>query len=77
MLVPVTPVVETGSQGYTASAALKENRHQKIKLVQFLQFPQDSITCGEKPSLMATITNNAPDVTPTGLLIDNPFHADD
>ena len=67
-------LVETGSQGYTASAAYKENGASKNQAgTVSTNFTQDSILIGEKPN-DNTITNNLPDVTPTGLLIDNlPF----
>ena len=67
-------LVETGSQGYTASAAYKENGALKNQAgTVSTNFTQDSILIGEKPN-DNTITNNLPDVTPTGLLIDNlPF----
>ena len=67
-------LVETGSQGYTASAAYKENGASKNQAgTVSTNFTQDSILVGEKPN-DNTITNNLPDVTPTGLLIDNlPF----
>lgn len=66
--------VETGSQGYTASAAYKENGASKNQAgTVSTNFTQDSILIGEKPN-DNTITNSLPDVTPTGLLIDNlPF----
>lgn len=67
-------LVETGSQGYTASAAYKENGASKNQAGTVSRnFTQDSILIGEKPN-DNTITNSLPDVTPTGLLIDNlPF----
>ena len=67
-------LVETGSQGYTASAAYKENGASKNQAgTVSTNFTQDSILVGEKPN-DNTITNNLPDVAPTGLLIDNlPF----
>lgn len=67
-------LVETGSQGYTASAAYKENGASKNQAgTVSTNFTQDSILIGEK-SNDNTITNSLPDVTPTGLLIDNlPF----
>lgn len=67
-------LVETGSQGYTASAAYKENGAPKNQAgTVSTNFTQDSILIGEKPN-DNTITNSLPDVTPTGLLIDNlPF----
>ena len=67
-------LVETGSQGYTASAAYKENGASKTQAgAVSTNFTQDSILIGEKPN-DNTITNSLPDVTPTGLLIDNlPF----
>ena len=67
-------LVETGSQGYTASAACKENGASKNQAgTVSTNFTQDSILVGEKPN-DNTITNSLPDVTPTGLLIDNlPF----
>ena len=67
-------LVETGSQGYTASAAYKENGASKNQAGTIsTNFTQDSILIGEKPN-DNTITNSLPDVTPTGLLIDNlPF----
>lgn len=67
-------LVETGSQGYTASAAYKENGASKNQAgAVSTDFTQDSILIGEKPN-DNTITNSLPDVTPTGLLIDNlPF----
>lgn len=67
-------LVETGSQGYTASAAYKENGASKNQAgTVSINFTQDSILVGEKPN-DNTITNSLPDVTPTGLLIDNlPF----
>lgn len=67
-------LVETGSQGYTASAAYKENGASKNQAgTVSTNFTQDSILIGEKPN-DNTITNSLPDVTPTGLLIDNlPF----
>ena len=67
-------LVETGSQGYTASAAYKENGALKNQAgTVSTNFTQDSILIGEKPN-DNTITNSLPDVTPTGLLIDNlPF----
>ena len=67
-------LVETGSQGYTASAAYKENGALKNQAgTVSTNFTQDSILVGEKPN-DNTITNSLPDVTPTGLLIDNlPF----
>lgn len=67
-------LVETGSQGYTASAAYKENGASKTQAgAVSTNFTQDSILVGEKPN-DNTITNSLPDVTPTGLLIDNlPF----
>ena len=67
-------LVETGSQGYTASAAYKENGASKNQAgTVSTNFTQDSILVGEKPN-NNTITNSLPDVTPTGLLIDNlPF----
>ena len=67
-------LVETGSQGYTASAAYKENGSSKNQAgTVSTNFTQDSILIGEKPN-DNTITNSLPDVTPTGLLIDNlPF----
>ena len=67
-------LVETGSQGYTASAAYKENGASKNQAgTVSTNFTQDSILIGEKPN-ENTITNSLPDVTPTGLLIDNlPF----
>lgn len=67
-------LVETGSQGYTASAAYKENGASKNQAGTVSKnFTQDSILIGEKPN-DNTITNSLPDVTPTGLLIDNlPF----
>lgn len=67
-------LVETGSQGYTASAAYKENGASKNQAgTVSTNFTQDSILIGEKPN-DNTITNSLPNVTPTGLLIDNlPF----
>ena len=67
-------LVETGSQGYTASAAYKENGASKNQAgTVSTNFTQDSILVGEKPN-DNTITNSLPDVTTTGLLIDNlPF----
>ena len=67
-------LVETGSQGYTASAAYKENGASKTQAgAVSTNFTQDNILIGEKPN-DNTITNSLPDVTPTGLLIDNlPF----
>lgn len=67
-------LVETGSQGYTTSAAYKENGASKNQAgTVSTNFTQDSILIGEKPN-DNTITNSLPDVTPTGLLIDNlPF----
>lgn len=67
-------LVETGSQGYTASAAYKENGASKNQAgTVSTNFTQDNILIGEKPN-DNTITNSLPDVTPTGLLIDNlPF----
>ncbi|WP_347090280.1 DUF7601 domain-containing protein [Streptococcus oralis] len=67
-------LVETGSQGYTASAAYKENGASKNQAgTVSTNFTQDSILISEKPN-DNTITNSLPDVTPTGLLIDNlPF----
>ena len=67
-------LVETGSQGYTASAAYKENGASKNQAgTVSTNFTQDSIHIGEKKN-DNTITNSLPDVTPTGLLIDNlPF----
>jgi len=67
-------LVETGSQGYTASVAYKENGASKNQAgTVSTNFTQDSILIGEKPN-DNTITNSLPDVTPTGLLIDNlPF----
>ena len=67
-------LVETGSQGYTVSAAYKENGASKNQAgTVSTNFTQDSILIGEKPN-DNTITNSLPDVTPTGLLIDNlPF----
>ena len=67
-------LVETGSQGYTASAAYKENGASKNQAgTVSTNFTQDSILIGEKPN-DNTITNSLPDVTHTGLLIDNlPF----
>ena len=67
-------LVETGSQGYTASAAYKENGASKNQAgTVSTNFTQDSILVGEKPN-DNTITNSLPDVTSTGLLIDNlPF----
>ena len=67
-------LVETGSQGYTASAAYKENGASKNQAgTVSTNFTQDSILIGEKPN-DNTITNSLPDITPTGLLIDNlPF----
>ena len=67
-------LVETGSQGYTASAAYKENGASKNQAgTVSTNFTQDSILIGEKPN-DNTSTNSLPDVTPTGLLIDNlPF----
>lgn len=67
-------LVETGSQGYTASAAYTENGASKNQAgTVSTNFTQDSILIGEKPN-DNTITNSLPDVTPTGLLIDNlPF----
>lgn len=67
-------LVETGSQGYTASATYKENGASKNQAgTVSTNFTQDSILIGEKPN-DNTITNSLPDVTPTGLLIDNlPF----
>lgn len=67
-------LVETGSQGYTASAAYKENGASKNQAgTVSTNFTQDSILIGEKPN-DNTITNSLPDVTPTALLIDNlPF----
>ena len=67
-------LVESGSQGYTASAAYKENGASKNQAgTVSTNFTQDSILVGEKPN-DNTITNSLPDVTPTGLLIDNlPF----
>ena len=67
-------LVETGSQGYKASAAYKENGASKNQAgTVSTNFTQDSILIGEKPN-DNTITNSLPDVTPTGLLIDNlPF----
>ena len=67
-------LVETGSQGYTASAAYKENGASKNQAgTVSTNFTQDSILIGENPN-DNTITNSLPDVTPTGLLIDNlPF----
>lgn len=67
-------LVETGSQGYTTSAAYKENGASKNQAgTVSTNFTQDSILVGEKPN-DNTITNSLPDVTPTGLLIDNlPF----
>jgi len=67
-------LVETGSQGYTASATYKENGASKNQAgTVSTNFTQDSILIGEKPN-DNTITTSLPDVTPTGLLIDNlPF----
>ena len=67
-------LVETGSQGYTASAAYKENGASKNQAgTVSTNFTQENILIGEKPN-DNTITNSLPDVTPTGLLIDNlPF----
>lgn len=67
-------LVETGSQGYTASAAYKENGALKNQAgTVSTNFTQENILVGEKPN-DNTITNSLPDVTPTGLLIDNlPF----
>ncbi len=67
-------LVEVSSQGYTASSELKSNgliRTQNGTKSQ--DFTQENILIGEKPN-DNTITNSLPDVTPTGLLIDNlPF----
>ncbi|EIC79703.1 phosphate-transport permease PitB [Streptococcus oralis] len=67
-------LVESGSQGYKATASYNENgviRNQTG--TASADFTQTSILVGEKPN-DNTITNSLPDVTPTGLLIDNlPF----
>jgi len=67
-------LVETGSQGYTASAAYWENGVSKTQAGRIsADLTQDSILVGEKRN-ENTITNSVQDVTPTGLLIDNlPF----
>ena len=67
-------LVETGSQGYKATASYNENgviRNQTG--TASADFTQTSILVGEKTN-DNTITNSLPNVTPTGLLIDNlPF----
>lgn len=67
-------LVESGSQGYKATASYKENgviRNQTG--TASADFTQTSILVGEKTN-DNTITNSLPNVTPTGLLIDNlPF----
>ena len=67
-------LVESGSQGYKATASYNENgviRNQTG--TASADFTQTSILVGEKTN-DNTITNSLPDVTPTGLLIDNlPF----
>ena len=67
-------LVETGSQGYTASAAYWENGVSKTQTGRIsADFTQNSVLVGEKVN-KNTITNSVQDVTPTGLLIDNlPF----
>ena len=67
-------MVETGSQGYTASAAYWENGVSKTQTGRIsADFTQNSVLVGEKVN-KNTITNSVQDVTPTGLLIDNlPF----
>ena len=67
-------LVESGSQGYKAPASYNENgviRNQTG--TASADFTQTSILVGEKTN-DNTITNSLPNVTPTGLLIDNlPF----
>lgn len=67
-------LVESGSQGYKATASYNENgviRNQTG--TASADFTQTSILVGEKTN-DNTITNSLPNVTPTGLLIDNlPF----
>lgn len=67
-------LVEVGTAGYTASAAYMENGVSKnLDGRASSDFTQNNILIGEKPN-NNTITNSLPDVTPTGLLIDNlPF----
>ena len=64
-------LVESGSQGYKATASYNENgviRNQTG--TASADFTQTSILVGEKTN-DNTITNSLPNVTPTGLLIDN------
>ena len=67
-------LVKSGSQGYKATASYNENgviRNQTG--TASADFTQTSILVGEKTN-DNTITNSLPNVTPTGLLIDNlPF----
>ena len=67
-------LVESGSQGYKATASYNENgviRNQTG--TASADFTQTSILVGEKTN-DNIITNSLPNVTPTGLLIDNlPF----
>lgn len=67
-------LVESGSQGYKVTASYNENgviRNQTG--TASADFTQTSILVGEKTN-DNTITNSLPNVTPTGLLIDNlPF----
>lgn len=67
-------LVEVSSKGYTASSELKSNGLIKTQNgTKSQDFTQENILVGEKPN-NNTITNSLPDVTPTGLLIDNlPF----
>lgn len=67
-------VTETGTPGYTASAAYKANGEEKKQQgTQSADFTVQDVLVGEKTN-ENNITNDLPDVTPTGLLIDNlPF----
>lgn len=67
-------LVESGTPGYTASASWQENGVAKTQQgTQATDFSLNNLLVGEKPN-DNTITNTLPDVTPTGLLIDNlPF----
>ena len=67
-------LVESGSQGYKATASYNENGVIRNQMgTASADFTQTSILVGEKTN-DNTITNSLPNVTPTGLLIDNlPF----
>ncbi|EID26229.1 hypothetical protein HMPREF1047_0608 [Streptococcus oralis SK1074] len=67
-------VKEIGTAGYTASATYNENGITKEATgTKATDFSVDNSLIGEKTN-NNTITNTLPDVTPTGLLIDNlPF----